>query len=926
MSPRKQKQRWFMGVLALAVCGIGSAQAQPNIVRNGSFEAHAPDNGVLYWDVVVTEGMVFTGRSTDAATDGNVCFDLGVLEKPRIGRGSTVGQDLALEKGRRYLLSFAYATGYKGRHSGYEELYVSLDGQTVWRCDLAHWYGETSDARTGFSKARLLFAAGENTTRLEFGKRGLKNSGRGWAFHSLIDAVVVVRAGPESKGVAVSADSPHQIPKPPKHLVVDAGVFAETMAHISDADLLEALTLDHVALQAVKEARTVSDSAALTAFCRHLAQGQRPVDTVSTEAYRDELEVYRRTFPGKDDSLARLFNGIYEWTRQDADRVAAGEHLYAGAKSTWVAFRGGKVDWVTNHGNIYGFHYFGSLQPLFLAWLETGDESYANAYASAFEDWWDQRDAVNPQWCVWYKLGLAIRGRRLARALHHMAGTPSFDAQTQTHILKTILGGCRWLMADWEISPAWTSNWGLFVATGLIRMGVLFPEFREAESWRKQGATIMKRYARTFKPDGGTEALGYHKGILNSLFRPHDLLVRNGHDGYLDSPELREGIARGLHILTRMTMPDGRYPAIGDAFYGRSDPPLLHGARLLQDQETKGLLLALGAQAIADRGAYCVTGFVPFRSQQELRDRLAPDTLHKPWVPRSYVFPHQGLSVLRRGGDLGSAVYLAVSHGVHGHSHPDFLGITLFAHGRLLMGDRGVPSYYGPHTSDMRRSKAHSTLTVDGQDMKAVMPRLNMFETSPDADIWQCTSAAYQGLGVENIRTIVHIKHTAPCFVIIDQIVRTSSDKRTLDVYFHSSTDTVDTLSPEQVTFGAGPVVTIAVPPGNGERRQGKEWSITHETSLVTKQFPFIAFRKVSAETEYFCAVLACDPARRRDVRVACTPSPTGGIRTIGTEGNVRFLVAVNTDSPSAGETKMPAGDWTTLLGNGQPVQLFRSG
>lgn len=911
-------------LLGAIVGRAATALASGNLVKNGSFEEVGPEGAPAVWHSDTTSDMVSVGRSTTVAPDGAACFDLGVLEQPRLGQQSLVWQDLALVKAERYLLSFAYRTGYEGRYSGYEDMFVLINGQVIWSCDLSRWVSGQTVAATGFRQAALSFLAPSPSVRLAFGKRGLKSAGRGWRFHSLVDAVSVRQAGLQDKGIEVSAEKPHHVPKPPQHLIVDIDTFSTTMAHLSDSALLDAIDLERPELVPVLQARGRSDEAALAAFCAHLARRQQSIDTVSSERYREELDAYRAAYPAKTDHLARHFNGIYEWTMRDADRTVAGEHLYAGSKSTWVKFEGGHVDWVTSHGNIYGFHYFGSLQPLFLAWLATGGESYADAYARAFRDWWEQRDQVQPQWCVWYKLGLAIRGRRLARALHHMAGTGSFDVQTETHILKTILGSCRWLTRDWEFSPAWSSNWGLFVATGLIRMGVLFPEFRESDGWIELGETIMKRYASAFKADGGTEALGYHRGILLSLLQPHELLAANGRPGYLDEPKLREGIARGLRILARMLMPDGRYPAIGDAFYGEPAEALALGCTLLQDTEVKGLLTALSSKAVADEGAFCIPGFPPFRTQAALDNRLLPGVAATPWAPRSYVFPDHGLTAFRHGTSPEDTVYLAVSHGVYGHSHLDFLGITLFAHGSLLLGDRGVPSYYGPHAGEMRRSRAHSTLIVDGANMKPIEPKLELFETSDAADLWQCRSAAYEHLGVLSTRTIVHVRRDPACFAIIDRVRRTTDVERTLDVYFHAFTDAVH-VSPQCVTIGEGPVVTLVTSPGNGELRQGSEWSILHETSMVTKQLPFIAFRKVSGGDESFCTVLACDPAESRAIRVTSTLGESGTFEVAITERDTRHLVLVAADAGTLPvSTQGPAG-LRLLAGEGGPVQLYRS-
>ena len=910
--------------ILLVGCGLsGLAGAAPDLVRNGGFE-HADANGSpAGWVVQATNRMESVGRTTEDAASGEACFDLGVLREPNTSQGSSISQDMTLEAGETYALTFAYLTGYKGRHSGYEQLFVTINGARVWACDLSTWAGDPVMPGSEFRRARLLFAAPSARVTVLFGKRGLKNEGRGWAFHSLIDDITLLPAQPGQEGAMVSGDRPHTVPAPPAHVLGDEALFDATMAHLSDEALVAALDLSRPELAGVKQASAQGPRPAIEAFCSHLATRTRPVDTLTRAGYQAELTAYRDAFADKADSLARRFNNVHEWTMADADRTVRCEHMYAGAASTWVAFPAGKVDWVTNHGNIYGFHYFGSLQPLSLAWLATDDPTYAGAYARAFNDWWVQRDQVRPQWCVWYKLGLAIRGRRLARDLHHMAATDAFDADVVTRVLKTLLGGCRWLVRDWEFSPAWNSNWGLFVATGLIRVGVLFPEFREADAWIALGETIMKRYAQTFKPDGGTEALGYHNGIMLSLLRPHQLLVANGRTGYLADSELCDGITRGMHLMARMTMPSGRFPAIGDASYAYPTDSLVLGAELLGAPELRAAVISIGETRIAAEGALHVPGRRPVRTIGQLRDSFPPQVPAQTWHPASYTFPDQGLTVMRRGDSPADRVYLAISHGVYGHSHLDFLGITLFAHGKLLIGDRGVPCYYGPHTSEMRRSKAHSTLVVDSADMARTKPEVLLFGSSTAADLWRCRSTAYKHVGVIHTRTIVHVKSDAGFFLVTDQVKRTTRDKRTLDVYFHAFTEAVTVESPQRVLVGDGPNVTIAAPPDNGSMWQGREWSVSHETNMVTQEMPFVAFRKTSGTDETFCAVLATDATLHRRLDVTTTTAPSGALHVTVAEGDRRHHVLVAGIDDTLPGLPEPPPAWRLIAGEDGPVRLF---
>ena len=189
----------------------------------------------------------------------------------------------------------------------------------------------------------------------------------------------------------------------------------------------------------------------------------------------------------------------------------------------------------------------------------------------------------------------------------------------------------------------------------------------------------MRRYARTVKPDGGTEALGYHAGIIVSLTRPQQLLRANNRPGYVDDPHLRDSLRRGVRLLANMTMPNGQFPAIGDGRYGNPVEALYLGADVLQDAEVKGTLTRIGRYQIEKANGFHVSGLDTFTAVSDFEQRFLPKTPAQKWRPASSLFPDQGLTVLRDGDSPADEVYLAISHGTYGHSHPVLLGVTLFA-------------------------------------------------------------------------------------------------------------------------------------------------------------------------------------------------------------------------------------------------------
>ena len=339
-------------------------------------------------------------------------------------------------------------------------------------------------------------------------------------------------------------------------------------------------------------------------------------------------------------------------------------------------------------------------------------------------------------------------------------------------------------------------------------------------------------------------------------------------------------------------MPNGQFPAIGDGRYGNPVEALSLGSKVLRDAEVKGVLARIGEHQLGKEGAFHVPGLDTFAAVSDFKRNFLPNIRARTWRPTSCSFPDHGLTALRNGGSPSDEAYLAVSHGVHGHSHPDLLGVTLFAYGDLLLGDRGVPNYYGPHTSEMRRSRAHSTLIVDGEDMRKTRPSVTLFETGVGADLWQCRSDGYESLGVTHTRTIAFLKSERPIFVIVDEVKRLTSDVRQLDVYYHSMQPEVLVESPQRVIVGSGPVLTIASPGNNGTLWQGKEWSISLQSNMTAAQLPFLAYRKKSATDERFCSVLAPDATSPRNINVTWEDDPSSALEIeISEDGTLNTVI-----------------------------------
>jgi hypothetical protein len=242
----------------------------------------------------------------------------------------------------------------------------------------------------------------------------------------------------------------------------------------------------------------------------------------------------------------------------------------------------------------------------------------------------------------------------------------------------------------------------------LAWMGLLFPDWPQADRWRKVGLYgIWAEMRRQVLRDGvhDERSVSYHAIVLRDLLETRHLCLKIGQTVPDDAEPT---LARMFRFLADVQLPGGGFPMVNDSVPGYPMDPqslLLAGGMLLGYPEW------ISAGRNADPAyATWLTG----RS----RDRAAlEETRHA----RSgmAVYPEAGYVVFREDPDR----YLCFDAGpmgpdhLPGHGHADALSFILCQGGRPLIIDPGVFSYHDkPWRDHFRSTSAHNTVTLDGED------------------------------------------------------------------------------------------------------------------------------------------------------------------------------------------------------------------
>jgi len=410
--------------------------------------------------------------------------------------------------------------------------------------------------------------------------------------------------------------------------------------------------------------------------------------------------------------------------------------------------------------------------PLGKAYCTTGNEKYAREYVLEFRDWVkknpykpfhiDQRGTVSsgvididaPNECfAWRPLEIGIRLLRWCTQFALLSDSKSFTPEFLLEFLKSYHQNASVLMNSF--SPA--GNHVIHQSQGIIRAGVCFPEFKDAESWIKAGVENLNReISRQSYPDGCHFEFdpGYHIGFVESFDSGIQVAVKNGYTDLFPRACL-EQLVRMTNYYLDYCYPDHTHPCLSDSrsHDDLADRELLENVSRYVDSSAARQVLWFATDG--ERGdpphykssGHPETGFYIFRDG---------------WFDASIIMP---IKATRRG---------------MWHAQPDFGTFELWAYGKRLMPDAGAYTYSGDEEIERQRAyfKAtarHNAVTLDDRNYDDPEPEVLCWR-SDSAQLLSVSHEAYNGLSRR--RSIRFVKEKF--FVIVDEVSGPATGKLSL--------------------------------------------------------------------------------------------------------------------------------------------------
>lgn len=362
------------------------------------------------------------------------------------------------------------------------------------------------------------------------------------------------------------------------------------------------------------------------------------------------------------------------------------------------------------------------LIPLGRAYAVTKDERLTISFLEQLRSWNEQNPfGRGPNWTC--AMEVALRAVNVLAAFHFFRKSPQLDAQ---FLLTLFQQHGRFIRRNLEFSFVATSNHYLSDVAGLLWLGVMAPELRDAESWRVFGLReLLREMDKQVLPDGADfeASTGYHR-FVTELFLYSFVLCR---DNGIDIDEKYWSRLRAMLLYIRGYLrPDGFAPLMGDTDGGQF-LPLQH-----RRADDHAYLLEFGAEVLND----------PSMREAETGSKA---------------FPHAGTYVMRHE-DL-YLCFNASGAGINGrgsHGHNDALSIEVCAGNCAFIVDPGTYVYTGDlqKRHDFRSTAYHSTVMIDGVEQNTIhrdMPFVIGDEAKPRVLTWETDKIVAEHYGYRRL-------------------------------------------------------------------------------------------------------------------------------------------------------------------------------
>lgn len=350
---------------------------------------------------------------------------------------------------------------------------------------------------------------------------------------------------------------------------------------------------------------------------------------------------------------------------------------------------------------------FSFVYPLVRAYWRSRDEAYPEAFWKALESW---REANPPNSGVNWKCGQEISLRLMAWifGLYGFLHAPATSPERVASLAQMIAVSGQRIFRNISYALSQRNNHGISEAVALWTIGLLFPEFSNAQEWKALGKTLIEGEGQRLVYDDGAfsqHSLNYHRLML------HDYLwaIRLGDlSGNSLSRDLKERIEKAGEFLSGLLDHDsGKGPN-----YGHNDGSLILPLTNCDYGDYRPIIQSAW---ICFKGKRC---FKKGPWDEEVLWLFGPGALDA----EADALGQADLSAVTGGyytlrSEKGFA-FIRCSSFIDRPGQADMLHADIWWRGLNVAVDAGTYSYNAPAPwgNALARTAYHNTITVDGRD------------------------------------------------------------------------------------------------------------------------------------------------------------------------------------------------------------------
>lgn len=458
------------------------------------------------------------------------------------------------------------------------------------------------------------------------------------------------------------------------------------------------------------------------------------------EYYRERTGITSPEIP--DPSKVKASRTDLNWAND------ALEHTFFVHQGYQPSFNYGEdIDWqywpVKDNELRWQLHRHKWFTPMGRVWRTTGEEKYAREWVEEYMDWIKKNplDKSENARFAWRPLEVSHRVQDQIFQFQLFLNSENFTPAFLTQFLLNYHRHADYLINHYTDK----GNHLLFEAQRILFAGTFFPEFKDAEKWRKSGVEVLNReIGKQVYPDGCQFELcpHYHLAAIEIFRKALAIATLNGFPNVFPQ-SYKDTVEKMIVFYANICYPDYTNPCFSDA-------KLTTKKEVLPQYRTWAELFPGNAfiRKMASDGS----------------EGAFPDYLCRGFLD-------SGFFVFRNswGGD---AIQMVVKAGPPGewHCQPDNGTFELWYNGKTLFEDSGSYVYGGDaeileQRNWFRRTASHNTLTLNEKNLETTDSHTLLWQADGDTPVLVTENSGYKGLRHRRSIFFVDRKY----FVIVDE-------------------------------------------------------------------------------------------------------------------------------------------------------------